>query len=180
MSVSITSCAECLDPDDPVRELLYRESVSICHDGIAVDSNVSSLFSKLGRSLYELRELEKALDAYEQAIAIDAGNMWAVLYRAHCLHDLERWAAAVTAYEAVDPSFFDGIKSWRAVLVRDQLAICRMHAGDLVGALVDFEQSLHRYETNPGLLVTKQYLEEAACGALLEQLRARVDALQYK
>ena len=113
------------------------------------------------------------------ALQLDSQNMWAAIYLAHCFHDLERWEEAVAAYEAVDISFFDGIKSWRGVLARDQLAVCRMHAGDLEHALADFEAALHRYETNRGLLFTKQYLEEAANGPLREQLAGRVHALAY-
>lgn len=178
MSISLTGCAEILDDQDPVRTDLFNESVDACRRGIAVSAESSELYSKLGRSLYELRLLDDAINACERAIELDSQNMWAALYRAHCFHDLERWDDAVAAYETVDVGFFEGFKSWRGVLARDQLAACRMHAGDLKGALVDFEAALHRYETNPGLLFSKQYLEEAASGPLREQLAERVRVLK--
>lgn len=179
MSISLTGCAEMLNDGDPVRVNLYKESVDACGEGIAVDCNISELFSMLGRSFYGLCQLDDAIAAYDRALELDSRNMWAALYRAHCFHDLERWDDAVTAYEAVDISFFDGIKSWRGVLVRDQLAACRMHAGDLDQALADFEAALHRYETNPGLLFSRQYLDEAAKGPFGEQLADRVRALPF-
>lgn len=52
-----------------------------------------------------------------------------------------------------------------------------MHAGDLERALLEFEAALHRYETNPGLLFSKQYLDEAAKGPFRDQLADRVRAL---
>ena len=179
MALSATCCAETSKVDDPLRDEMYEEAVGLCRTGIAIDDGISPLFSMLGRSLYELRELHEAITVYDKAIRLDCRNMWAVLYRAHCYHDLKDWTEAVAAYEAVDLSYFEGPKSWRAVLVRDQLAACKMHAGDLDGALTDFEAALHRYETNPGLLWTKKYLEEAAEGPLREQLSVRVDALHY-
>lgn len=179
MSVSLTGCAEILDHDDPVRRELFNEAANVCREGIALNPDISELYSQLGRAYYDLRQLDDAIGAYETALALDRRNMWAALYKAHCFHDLERWEEAVAAYEAVDISFFDGIKSWRGVLARDQLAACRMHAGDLEGALADFEAALHRYETNPGLLFSKQYLKEAATGPLREQLADRVHALAF-
>ncbi|MBM81808.1 MAG: hypothetical protein CMJ78_14625 [Planctomycetaceae bacterium] len=179
MAVSLTHCADTLNNEDPIRTELLNESLNVCREGIAVNPDISELYSNLGRSHYELRQLDEAIRAYERALELDGQNMWAAIYKAHCFHDLEQWNDAVAAHEAVDISFFDGIKSWRAVLMRDQLAACRMHVGDLEQALTDFEAALHRYEANPGLLESKQYLEEAAKGPLREQLADRVRALPW-
>lgn len=116
MSISLTGCAETLNDEDPVRTHLFNESVDTCRAGIAVNPEISELFSTLGRSLYGLRQLDDAISAYERSLELDGRNMWAALYRAHSFHDLERWDDAVAAYEMVDLSFFDGIKSWRGVL----------------------------------------------------------------
>lgn len=177
MSLSLLSCAKPLKNEDSVRIDLLNESLSVCQSGLAAAGENASLYSTLGRTHYELRQLEGSLAAYQTAVNLEPDHVWAALYKAHCLHDLKRWSEAVAAYEAVDISSFDGPKSWRGVLLRDQLAICRLHSGDESSAVAEFEAALHRYESNPGLLYSPQYLIEAANGVLDDRIGARVDAL---
>ena len=177
MSLSLLSCSDGLEEEDDVREVLLNESLDVCRSGLATAGENASLYSTLGRTHYELRQLEEALDTYQTAVNLDPDYVWAVLYKAHCLHDLKRWSEAITAYEAVNISAFDGPKSWRGVLVRDQLAICRLYAGDESRAAAEFEAALYRYESNPGLLYSPQYLIEAANGVLDGRIGVRVDAL---
>ncbi len=177
MSLSVQSCAIFLNDEDPVREQLLTESLQACDRGLSYNPQVGLLHSARGRTMFELHRTEDALEAYEQAIALEPSNMWAALYRAHCLHNLKRWNEAVQAYQAVNISFFDGTKSWRTVLMRDQLAICLLHSGQVDAALAEFENALHRYENNPGLLEFPQYLVEAANGALGNRIGTRVAKL---
>lgn len=180
MSLSLLSCAGGLNDEDAARTALLNESLDVCRRGLVAAGENASLYSTLGRTQYELRQLEESLQAYETAVGLEPDHVWSALYNAHCLHDLERWAEAVVAYEAVDISSFDGPKSWRGVLLRDQLAICRLHAGDVERSITDFEAALHRYESNPGLLHSPQYLVEAANATPGDRLKIRVDALLRK
>ena len=95
--------------------------------------------------------IEAALSCFEKAVELDPGFGWSRLYRAHCLHDMSRWAEAVEAYSAVDPAFFVGPIAWRYDLLREQRAWCRLQAGDRDRALAEFLAVLQRYEQQPNL-----------------------------
>jgi len=121
---------------------------------------------------------QNALHWFERACQSDPNNSWAQLYRAHCLHDLKEWNAAVVAYEAVDRSAFDDATSWRAQKLLEQLAWCRLQAGDRSGALHYFREVLRIYSgladeeiAYPGELVL------AACGPLCDELNSEVTVL---
>ncbi|APR75526.1 Hypothetical protein A7982_00872 [Minicystis rosea] len=119
--------------------------------------------------------LESALACFERAIRHDPALGWAQLYRAHCLHDLERWAEAAQAYADVDPSYFTGRSAWRYDLLREQRAFCLLQAGDEERALAEFLAILHRYEREPRL-ARWQLLREltaAAKGSLHAELSDR-------
>ena len=174
MSLSIRDCAGRLRSDDPIQAQLLEESLKICSAGIFHSPKCALLYTSRGRTQYELRNLEASIVDAEKAIELDGGQMWAVLYRAHALHDLGRFADALKGYESVDISFFDGAASWRGVLVKDQKASCLMHLGERSQALSLFESALNSYEKNPGLLFSPQYLIEAAQGELKQELGGRV------
>jgi len=89
---------------------------------------------------------EDALEWFSRACVCESPDAWAGLYRAHCLHDLKRWAEAVSAYEAVDLSAFKGPAAWRGEKLREQLGACRLRTGDIIGALADYERVLNIYE----------------------------------
>lgn len=94
---------------------------------------------------------EDALGELERAIELDGSHGFARLYRAHCLHDLERFEEAAAAYDDVPHGAFRGPTSWRMDLLVEQRAHCRGMAGDLDGARADFERVLTRYEREPHL-----------------------------
>jgi tetratricopeptide (TPR) repeat protein len=124
--------------------------------------------------------IEAALAAFERAIALDPAHGWSRLYRAHCLHDLERWSDAATAYADVDPSFLTGASAWRYDLLREQRAWCLLQAGDRERALAELLALLHRYETQPRL-AQFQLLRELTAGAegsLHAELGERLDRLR--
>lgn len=124
-----------------------------------------------GATAEALRWLEQACDA-------DSTDAWAHLYRAHCLHDLKRWEEAGAAYRMVNVAAFKGPVAWRGEKLREQRAICRLHCGDRVGALEDFESVLKIYEQLPAnRIIDISDLIEAAGGALREELAERVAAL---
>ncbi len=118
----------------------------------------------LGYVLYMDREssIEEALTWFDCALSISSTHPWARLYRAHCLHDLERWQEAAQAYALVPPQPFMGPASWRMDLATEQQAWCLLRAGDIAGARQKFEMILARYEKEPGLWERSHYLESAA------------------
>jgi tetratricopeptide (TPR) repeat protein len=118
----------------------------------------------LGHALYMDRALsiEEALTWFDCALPISSTHPWARLYRAHCLHDLERWQEAAQAYAQVPRQPFMGPASWRMHLAAEQQAWCALRAGDIAGARQQFEMILARYEKEPGLWDWSEYLEPAA------------------
>jgi hypothetical protein len=74
----------------------------------------------------------RALSRFEEAVALDATNVMAQLYAAHCYHDGHDWPAAIAAYERVDLARLAAERpAWRAVKCREQLAACHAAAGHL-------------------------------------------------
>jgi hypothetical protein len=116
-----------------------------------------------------------ALAWYERALFVDPSHGWASLYRAHCLHDLERWAEAADTYSAVDPSFLVGPRAGRYEHLLESRAFCRWRAGETGRAQAEFEELLDRWERNPHLAndAWGHYLAEAATGPLRPLLYER-------
>jgi len=148
-----------------------KDAESACLGGLEITPQESLLHLSLGRIRYASNRFEEALGCFEQSLANDPKEMWAALYRGHCLHDLNRWDEAVSAYQQVDRSYFDGDRSWRAVLLRDQLAVCQYFAGNQQESIELFEKCFHQYESNPGLL---PIIENAKSGALRTPATARL------
>ncbi len=73
----------------------------------------------------------------------------AQLYKAHCLHDMQKWGKALDSYNLVDLSAFDGLQSWRADVLREQKAHCTYMTGRKEEAQEILEKILDRYETEP-------------------------------
>lgn len=124
--------------------------------------------------------IESALVSFERAIAADPNFGWARLYRAHCLHDLGRWAEAAQAYSEVAPSFLTGRSAWRYDLLREQRAWCLLQAGEKERALAEFLAILHRYELEPKLAQWQllRELTAAAEGPLHAELSDRLVRLR--
>lgn len=116
---------------------------------------------QLGWVTYHDRErtTEEALEHFELAIQLDEqgtaaqseGSGWSLLYRAHCLHDAERWHEAAQAYGCVPGDLFDGSGAWLRETVMEQHAWCLLESGDRGQALRMFERVLERYEAVPTL-----------------------------
>lgn len=133
----------------------------------------------LGKWAYFLgRGAEEALPLFERALDVAPRDGWALLYRAHCLHDLGRWDEAVRAYDAVRLDTFEGNHAWLVDVVLEDVSYCRLQAGDEPGALAGFERLLTRLERDPqrAFAMPLPFLRRAANGALREQLGTRVEA----
>jgi len=179
ISISARACARLPSRDGPVADAILNDSEQACLAGLAIAPNDSGLHLELGLTCYQRDGSAHALEHFEASIANDPTQMWAVLFRAHCLHDFEQWEDAIEAYHQVDRSFFDGPTSWRAMLIRDQIAHCLYRAGRHDEARIEFDYALNQYELNPGTLLNTRYIEEAQtffpdelgarCAAVLER-----------
>ncbi len=174
MALSARTCTRNLDRADPAVEVLLKESLEVCARGIFRLPDSAMLYTSRGRTNYELDILEDSIADSEKALELDSKQMWAALYLAHALHDLQRWKEAIKAYNYIDVNFFNGPAAWRGVLVKDQTASCYLYAGNRAHAMELFESALKSYEANPGLLWVPRYLIEAAQGELQAEIGRRV------
>lgn len=140
-----------------------------------------SLSPKDAKNLYLLGALsyddsthpvEEALEFFEDALAEDDTHQWALLYRAQCLQDQERWQEAYLAYSRVDASFFVRGWEWRYELLLEQRAYCLLQSGDIEGASNHFKELLSRWSADPSVAqdLMGNYITEAVTGLLQDQL----------
>lgn len=176
LSLSARECAESVEPDSDSWNTLLNDATDACMRGLAIDSSSSLLHLSMGRIHYEKSKFQEAIESFDAALSLDPTQMWAALFRAHSFHDLEAWQKAVSAYQSIDRSFFNGPKSWRAVLIRDQIADCLYHAGRHQESRESFLASIKQYEANRGLLFITRYLE-LACRYFPEDCSQRTIAL---
>lgn len=125
------------------------------------------------------RGAAEALECYDRAVALEPRNGWALLYRAHCLHDMERWAAAADAYAAVPREHYQGHSAWRYIVALEQRADCLLRAGARARALAAFRDVLARLARDPAQLehAALTMLVEAAAGPLRDELSAPLERL---
>jgi tetratricopeptide (TPR) repeat protein len=104
--------------------------------------------------------------------ALESPHVYALLYRAHCLHDQERWTEAVEAYRAVPLETFKGPKAWLVEIVQEAQAYCLLQAGDRASAISELTRLLERLEKEPkrAEMLNLTYLTEACRGPLREEL----------
>ena len=155
-------------------------------DGGAVSRDTTHVTAKFSR------HLDKTLEHCERALALDPGQVWSSLYKAHCLHDLGRWPEAATAYAAVDGGRFKRLQAWRGELAREQGAYCLWRSGEFDQARGLFEAILERREAAVARGQTKEsaavlheppiYMAEALVNggfgpALVERLRAHLEGI---
>jgi hypothetical protein len=77
---------------------------------------------------------EFAINQFDVALRLDPTHSMARLYKAHCLHDLERWQDAVQNYMMVDPQRLleeNPYWKWRTLKMQEQMALCCVKAGEL-------------------------------------------------
>lgn len=130
----------------------------------------------LGRWHYDFgAATEDAAEWFETVLGLEPEYGYALLYRAHGLHDRGQWRKAVTAYEAVPLETFKGPKAWLVDVVQEALAYCRLRAGDRQGAIADFDKLLTRFEKEPrrAEMLALVYLSKACSGPLRKELRPK-------
>ena len=169
-------CAECLSPNDDATT--YRRIMESAWDAAnrahQIESTDADVLYLLGSLSYidSTRTVKESLMFFDEAIGDDPNHQWALLYRAHCLQDLERWAAAAAAYDVVNPSYFVGPWVWRYELLLEQRAYCLLRSGDDEAALAQFRRLLDRWTANPELANGPMgvYITDAASGQLRRHL----------
>ncbi len=136
---------------DAVQAQLLDDAQQALEQALFIRPGEAELCNAMGKLCYERDDPQTALAWYERALAADPALPWAALYRAHCLHDLQRWDEAVDAYDAVPADAFIGAVSWRMALLVEQRGYCRLRAGDRAGATADIAAVLTQYERSEGL-----------------------------
>ncbi|MGR3273890.1 tetratricopeptide repeat protein [Acaryochloris marina NIES-2412] len=92
---------------------------------------------------------EKALRCFEHAHALQPDHQMAILYQAHCYHDLGLWQSAYQSYLAVDmdtillqhPAWL-----WRKLKRDEQLALCAAKLGNTQESTQRLEQLFDEIE----------------------------------
>lgn len=150
------------------------------HRAWELDATDPAVAYSLGKWHYQFAAAtEEAAEWFERTLALDPEHGYALLYRAHCLHDQERWDDAVAAYRAVPLGTFTGPKAWLVDVVQEARAYCRLRAGDRSGALAEFEQLLERFDKEPqrAEVLALVYLRKVCSGPLRRELRPSYDRL---
>ncbi len=188
-AVSARRCAEALQTGGPGAHphrdaaLARMRAVAsdACSEAIRCAPDSPDPWFTLGRLRYGDRSggPAVALEGFEQALVRDPAHAWSLLYRAHCLQDLERWREAALGYADLPPAFFTGARAWRYEHLLEQRAWCWLRANDVARATTEFEALLSRWERSPALAreAWGTHVVEAAEGPLREALHARVSAL---
>ncbi|MCB9793731.1 MAG: CDC27 family protein [Alphaproteobacteria bacterium] len=175
IAISAYELAPLLSPEQRADAL--REGQRAAREAIALEPEDPDHRFALGLVLYAERRADAALAAFREGVALgDRGRCQ--LYAAHCLHDQERWAEALAAYEAVNLGQLRPGPSWRVDVLKEQRAECRFHAGQPEQARAELDALLARYAQEPhlayrGLSAALRRL----CEALGEPYPSRYQAL---
>jgi tetratricopeptide (TPR) repeat protein len=182
-AVTARRFAERIDPDASstrIRRAAYRA----CELARAVAPASPDPEHTLARLRYGDPDVPRAaaLESFDRALELDPQHAWSLLYRAHCLHDLERWSEAAVAYDAVPLAFFVGARAWRYEHLLEQRAWCVLRAGELERAAAELDALLTRWERNPHLAREAWGLHviEAVDGAMGPRFRDRAVALAQR
>ncbi len=168
-------------PRPELARAIFEEGRAAALEAIARAPDDVHAYSVLAQLHYfsEHASAEQTLAHYERALEVDPTCGWSLLYRAHCLHDLGRWAEAADAYEAVPRAHYQGRVAWRYVVALEQRADCLLRAGRRDEALAGFRDLLGRLARAPALVerAALTMLVDAARGSLREQLYDEVTTL---
>ncbi len=132
----------------------------------------------------EQGHLDRAIRWFAQAVEWEPRLDIAQLYLAHCFHDRQDWARAISEYERVDLGRLAAEwPAWRAFKCREQLAHCYARLGRSEEALRRFSELLDEIEwmsaeAADDLITDLDDLVDAVTGPLHDdRLRLRVKKL---
>lgn len=187
-AISALELYEASEDTDAGAPKLLRIALWAADEACRLAPQDPSLHYTRGRVFYESRppQLEDALNAFEKAVGIAPGLPWANLYRAHCLHDMERWEEAAVAYASVNAASLGSGSQWRLELLIEQRSYCLLKSGRPKRALEGFIEVLRRREAaiergedglSAVLFIPPYLLVEASRTALRSELFERVEKL---
>lgn len=133
---------------EPGRARLMHEARVAAARGLALadeDPELHFLFGYIAYMEYPSATLE-GLESCTRAVELRPEHGLARLYRAHCLHDLERWSEAAEAYAGLEAPQVERPQRWRVELAREQRGHCLWRAGQPRRARELFEAQLARRE----------------------------------
>ena len=160
---------------------IWNAAWAAANSAQSIDADQPEVFYLMGSLSYidPDQSISESLEFFEAAIEIEPKHQWSLLYRAHCLQDLQRWSDAAVAYRSVDPAFFVGPLAWRYELLLEQKAYCILRSGDQSKALECFEKLLDRWIKDPklGFGMLGMYLAQVADNEFQSQLSARYNEL---
>jgi tetratricopeptide (TPR) repeat protein len=136
------------------RKSIFDSGEHAILNAMSIHPNWSHAHYILGYLYYFQGKKQNALDEFEKSLSFeneDKVHSWAQLYKAHCLHDMQRWEQALEAYNSVDLSAFDGLVAWRIDVLREQQAYCTYSIGKKTEAYEMLDKILDRYEAEPKL-----------------------------
>lgn len=153
LSMGISAC-EIADnlTNEKSKRTIFKAGEHAILNAMALRSNSSYSHYILGYLFYFQGEKQAALNEFEKSLICENEKQihsWAQLYKAHCLHDIGNWEKALNSYNLVDLSAFDGHKSWRVDVLREQKAQCIYMIGRKEEAEGILIKILDRYEKEP-------------------------------
>lgn len=158
--------------EDKMTEVALAESVR----GAELDRSAKA-FSIAGQCHYE-HDPVRSLELFDEALSLDPDSLWPLLYRAYCLHDLERYDEALGAYRSVPKDQLTGTgRSWRLELLRQQVAHCQLELSK-DEARQAFEDIIDRFEAEPHVAngTPWRYLDKAS--ETWPELSPRIEGLK--
>ena len=188
-AITALQCFERTAEHDQDRALLWTEAHEASTRATECAPRSADAAYVRGATLYanSRDRLDEALTWFDRALELDETHAWARLYRAHALHDLQRWVDAAEAYADADEPMLGGPPPWRLELLREQRAYCLLRAGRIDESRIAFEDVLSRRERaldrgeqpmdSHVLFTVPALLAAAARGPLRAALHDRVQRL---
>lgn len=149
------------------------------HAAQELDPLNADILCHIGQWHYDFGDAQdEAASWFERTIELEPRHHTALLYRAYCLQDAERWTEAIAAYQALPLDAFKGSAAWLVDEILEAQSFCQLRTGDPVAAVDGFRRLLDRLEKEPmrGLPMKLQCLREAAQGPLRLELGERYAA----
>ena len=147
-AITAKLCAQCSTSPKVVERCKQRAFDYLLEADALLPDDPDTLYS-LGKWHDCFGTLQDALELFDRVLELESTHVYARLHRAYCLHDLGSWAAAEAAYTQVPLDGFTGSRAFIVDVVLENLAYCKLRAGDRDGALKDFERLLTRLEKEP-------------------------------
>lgn len=170
-ALSALKCSEAQEP--AVARRLLSVALDRARRATALEPKEPVHHHVLGRVAREDDRLEEALAHFEAACEVGQSYVWSQLYRAYTLHDLERYADAAAACEAVEVGRLTGNRAWHIEELRDTHAQCLYMIGRVDEAVGMWLKAIGLIgRRRPGLELPPEFLVSAARGPLRERLFA--------